>query len=138
MQLDDRTIDDLLKHLPYKERQKYVRRLKNKIVKQVFCSCGDGVLAEIDSDGTIFEVDGRLLAHKTRIDGFYGFQCLCGNDSRQSVQEVGLESFGTPNPSNVDVEEALRRVKDSPSVYPIIDGVQHVDGFRIVEVSDGL
>lgn len=138
MRLDDKTVNELLAHLPYREKQRYLKRLKNKIVKEIYCSCSDEVLAEVDTDGVVNETDGRLLASKIRIDGFMGFQCLCGNDSRQSTQEVGLESFGTPNPSNVDVEEALRRVKDSPSVYPIIEGVQHIDGFRIVEVSDGL
>lgn len=135
MNISDRELHDLLKNHSLAEKQAIIRRLKGKIVKNVFCVCGDNPVAEIDDAGKIRETDDRLLAYKTRIDGFYGFQCVCGNDSRQCVQEVGLDSFGTPTPTSEDIEEALKRVKIAPSSYPIIEGSQSIDGFRIVEVS---
>lgn len=91
---------------------------------------------------TIFEdTEGRevgfLFSSRDRLDGFKGFECRCGNDSRLSKQEQGhLQHEGRPvmGVSKQILENIGRAIEDSPSEYPIVDGCQEIDGFVIENV----
>ena len=102
-------------------------------------TCKGRVIGHVYKDGSIRPTsDGDemyMRAYRNRLDGFLGFQCWCGNDSRLSPQEAEVPGMSTASPSKSDLERVWGNVAKKPSNYPTADGRQEVDGFRLEEVS---
>ena len=76
--------------------------------------------------------ESYLGTSRHRLDGFMGFECWCGNDSRLAPQEVG--HLGAAPPSKSALEKIWQKVTNTPSDYPITNGEQIIDGFMIKEL----
>ena len=94
------------------------------------------VIGHIYTNGRAVPVpddDGRMWmrSYRDRLDGNRGFKCWCGNDSIKAKEEQGV--IGPSVPTKDDLETVFGRVQDKPS-YPVRNGTQLVDGFRIERV----
>lgn len=57
----------------------------------------------------------RLLAYRKRLDGKYGFQCSCGNDSRLCEAEMGVSGIENGNPTAKDIEQVAQNLQTKKS-----------------------
>lgn len=73
-----------------------------------------------------------LRSSRHRLDGFMGFECWCGNDSRLAPQEKGY--IGATAPDKTALEKVWEKVNKKPSNYPVEKGEQLIDGFKIKEI----
>lgn len=116
--------------------------LTGRIVKVVKCTsdqCKDRVVANIYSDNKVKPVvdeDGRmyLRAFRVRLDGYLGFQCWCGNDSRLCEAEKGVTGIENNSVQKEDIEEVLARLEAKPAKYLIKNGKQKIDNFIIEQL----
>ena len=78
-------------------------------------------------DGT----DHKIASFRERIDGYYGWQCLCGNNSLMTVQERNEIA----DPTSPKPQEVADIVKNLAPVYAVDtpDGLV-VDKFILREV----
>lgn len=98
------------------------------------------LIARIWDDGRVEEVADEngfiwLRSSRKRFDGNYGFECWCGQDSRIAEAEVGVLTFDGRAPTREGIQTIADNLKKNPANYPIIEGEQHVDGFRIKGVA---
>lgn len=84
----------------------------------------------------VVDKDGQqwLQVHRARFDGFLGFKCNCGNDSRIAAEEQGIFDYKGTVPDKDGMNEIFARVQRNKPTYPIVDGEQLIDGFIIKEV----
>ena len=134
MNIDD--VRRILRNTPEAYRKTIENMITGDVEKQVICNdCGRHI-ADIYSDGKIEPVvDAKgimwLFAYRPRLDGYFGFQCACGNDSRLCTQEKGVRGIEKNHVTPNEVKLVLGRVKKAPVVYEEKDGVQVVDNFII-------
>lgn len=111
--------------------------MTSKAVAQVRCmsdKCKGRLIGLINQDGAVSAVandkgEAFLRSSRHRLDGFMGFECWCGNDSRLAKQEKG--HIGAVAPSKTALEKVWSNVQHKPSEYPTVDGKQNIDGFEI-------
>ena len=117
--------------------------LMNNVVKVIRCmssSCKGRIIGNIYSDGkiapTVDSKDGLMYmrAYRQRLDGFLGFQCWCGNDSRLCKAEIGVSGIENNAPQKSDLEQVFNRLQNKPVYYPEKDGRQDIDNFRIENI----
>lgn len=116
--------------------------LTGKIVKRIRCmssKCKGRIIGEVYTNGKInptIQKDGLmyLRATRQRLDGFLGFQCWCGNDSRLCLAEKGVQGIEQNAITKTDLEEVWSRLQKKPVDYPIIAGKQSVDNFLIEQL----
>lgn len=77
----------------------------------------------------------KLRASRKRLDGHFGFQCVCGGDSRIAEHETGVIAYDGNPPTREGLETIYGRLQQKPADYPEIDGIREVDGFQIERVS---
>lgn len=127
-----------------RQRRDIERILNGQIVAQVRCmseSCNGRIIANIYKDGKVEltfspgknspENVAWLRSHRNRLDGFLGFECWCGNDSRLSKQEVGHVSTGV---TKEGLKAVAKNVDENPSRYEKIGDSLTIDGFVIQDV----
>jgi hypothetical protein len=136
---------------PGRQRKEIENILRGVIVSQVRCmskQCNGRIIANIYRNGkvemTLFD-DGEggeigfLFASRNRLDGFMGFECRCGNDSRLCKQEQGhvhhSPTTGGAALSKQKLEDIGRTIQDNPSDYQKVQGCVEIDGFVIEDVS---
>ena len=125
-----------------KQRAQIQSILQSDVVKVVKCmskKCKGRIVAHVMSDGTIKPITDdkgfmHLRAIRPRLDGFYGFQCWCGNDSRLCEAEKGVKGIEHNAPQKKDLEEVWNRLQKEPASYPEVNGVQDIDNFRIEKI----
>lgn len=141
MNIPNNQLQEMFKTIPDpKMRQQLAGIMTSKEVKSIHCmsdTCkGRAIGSVLDNNrvNSITDDDGKtyLRAWRHRLDGFMGFECWCGNDSRLSAQEKG--HIGANAPTKSDLEKVWEKVTNKPSQYPVIKGKQTVDGFEIREV----
>lgn len=140
--INKKKADEILNSIPDPAQRKAIADiLKGKIIKRVKClsdKCDGRVIAHIYDDGRITATidSGRmyLAASRKRLDGYIGFQCLCGNDSRLAEHEMGVEGIEMNAITKDDVEKVWDKLQSQPANYPIIKGKQIVDNFLIEEI----
>lgn len=101
--------------------------------------CKGRVIGGIDDNGKAFpDYNMKLGNHgsalatiRMRSDGYFGFQCLCGNDSRESAQEKGIVKHNGQPPTRAEMKEIYKRVRNNPSKYVEKKGKTEIDGFSI-------
>jgi len=110
-----------------------------KAVKAIYCDsdkCKGRLIGHIIDNGKVNAIADKgktyLRSSRHRLDGFMGFECWCGNDSRLSAQEKG--HIGANAPTKSDLEKVWEKVTNKPSQYPVIKGKQKVAGFEIREI----
>jgi len=122
------------------QRMQIQNILTGNIVKVVRCmskSCNGRIVANVYASGKIEPVfdeeDGKmyLRASRNRLDGYLGFQCWCGNDSRLCDAEIGVSGIENNAPQKSDLETVWNRLQKRPVNYPERDGKQDIDNFRI-------
>lgn len=127
-----------------RQRAQIAAILQGTIVKQVYCmssECKGRHIADLYKDGVWRIVpsgkdeQGRdlywLRSWRNRLDGFPGFECWCGNDSRLAKQEVGEVGQGV---TKQGIENVAIRLQQDPASYPTIKGEQEIDGFVLKDV----
>lgn len=148
--IPDAALNEMLKQLPKETRKSLAHLVSGKISHQVHCmseACNGEVIAYLYVDGV--DIGGRpafrvepvvkedksmkLLIRRKRLDGEFGFRCVCGNDSQLAPQEKGI--IGSNQPTRADLEVVYRKLQANPSNYPEIDGIKEVDGFKIERVN---
>lgn len=141
MSVSQEQVQQMFKTIPDpKLRQQLAGIMTSKEVKTVACmskTCKGRIIGSITDNNrvnSITEEDGKtyLRAWRHRLDGFMGFECWCGNDSRLSAQEKG--HIGADAPSKSDLEKVWEKVSNKPSQYPVLKGKQVIDGFEIKEI----
>lgn len=143
MHIPNSTAREILKAMPMKQRQQIADLMTGNIVKEVHCqsdTCKGRLMGHLYQNGKfrgVVDEEGKMWcrASRYRLDGFLGFQCWCGNDSRLAPQEVGNKGIKQGNASKSDLESVWERVSHKPSNYPINGKNQEIDGFLIVEVT---
>lgn len=126
----------ILRGLP-EHFQKHVERvLTGEIEFDIVCGDCGRVIGEKYKDGRIeATTDGNgvmwMLAYRPRLDGFLGFQCRCGNDSRLSGYEKGVKSIEKNKVKQKDIEAVLEKVSKNPPKYKEVGGEMEVDKFII-------
>lgn len=141
MSVSQAKIQEMFRAIPDpKMRQQLSNIMTSKMVKSVHCTskkCKGKVIAHITDNNSVQEVTKNgltfLRAWRNRLDGFLGFECWCGADSRLSAQEQG--HIGANAPSKSDLEKVWNNVNDKPSDYPVKRGEQNIDGFVIKEIA---
>lgn len=143
--------ESILQRLPPgRQRQELENILRGNIVSQVRCmskQCKGRIIAQIYRNGkveaTLFpDTQGNevmfLFASRDRLDGFKGFECRCGNDSRLAKQEQGhiqhqkhQRQTGISKQKLIEIGEEIEK---NPSEYPKVNGSQEIDGFVIEDV----
>lgn len=134
-------VDAMLASIPdINQRKKMADILRGKIVKNVKClseECKGRLIGYVYRDGSIKlcepDKEGKywLRAHRHRLDGYVGFECWCGNDSRLAKQEVGHVGISV---SKEAMESVAQAVDAEPSHYPIVNGEQIIDGFLLEDI----
>lgn len=76
------------------------------------------------------EVD-QVISGRPRLDGYFGWQCLCGNNSLLSKQENRVIK-DKQNPSPKDINQVIRNL----AVPNAVEGNNSVtvDGFELVKL----
>lgn len=135
------TINKILNNLPEDHRKVVAGILKGKITKRIIClskSCKGRIVGFIEENGIVRTLpsEGKiwLRASRHRLDGFMGFQCWCGNDSRLAAQEKGNVGIEMNTVTKEDLAEVFDKVTKFPSNYVTINGQQIVDNFCIEDV----
>lgn len=150
--IPDAALQEMLQSLPESQRRSYAHIISGKISHQVHCDsddCKGDVIAYLYIDGT--DSKGRIKYHvepaiaengtmklrasRARLDGEFGFECVCGADTRIATHEAGAIGYDSKPPTRQGLQGIYSRLRKSPPRYPEVDGVKEVDGFRIERLS---
>lgn len=149
----------ILAKMPQGQRKAISDIISGQIVAQVFCNsedaykgtgkkkkltregCKGRLIGNIYKDGAfraVSDEDGKMYcrASRHRLDGNWGFECWCGNDSRLSKHEKGVPGLENNSVQKEDIELVFKKLETDPANYPLIDGAQEVDGFTIKLIGD--
>lgn len=108
----------------------------NKQRYKVICEkCEGHSIVEIVNAGVTMNVlwldVESVISGRCRMDGYWGWQCRCGNYSIASAQETkAIANLASPKPQEID--EIVRNL-ERPHVREV-DGNISVDGFTLVKV----
>lgn len=137
--MNEELAEQILKNVNDPGQRKLIGDLiAGKVVKYVKCmskECKGRIIAHIMKDGRIRATTEYglmyLLAHRPRFDGYLGFQCLCGNDSRLCEQEKGIRGIEENCLSAEDIVKVGKRLKKKKNKYDEVNGKQLIDNFLI-------
>ena len=137
--ISDDQLKTILDRLPNEQRQTLADIITGAVTHNVYCmspTCKGDLIAHIYKTDdplrpSVRGTDERYLSFCVRIDGFWGFQCLCGNDSRQAPQETDELTLEHGLLEGEMLQALLSRVAANPSVYPKNGSIQEIDGFQI-------
>lgn len=140
MSVSNQQIQEMFRAIPDANLRRQLSDIvTGKAVKAIYCdskACKGRLLAHILDNGKVNALADKgkiyLRSSRHRLDGFMGFECWCGNDSRLSPQEKG--HIGATAPSKSDLQKVWEKVNYKPSDYPLVNGTQKVDGFTIKEI----
>lgn len=141
MNVSNTQIQELFRAIPDPKLRSQLSNIVNSnAVKAIYCmsdTCKGRLIAHVMDNGQVNAVTTRnktfLRSSRHRFDGFMGFECWCGNDSRLAPQEKG--HIGATAPDKSALQKVWEKVNNKPSDYPVIKGVQTIDGFKIEEIS---
>ena len=153
MNVPNTAVKGILKNIPdAKQRNLIDKIISGKVAKEIIClsedkkdakgkviskGCNGRTIGYIYDNGRV-EVKyhnklGYLRATRHRLDGYMGFQCWCGNDSRLSEQEKSVTGIANNSVTKKDLEEVYENLQRKPAHYTKTDGIQIVDNFEIRE-----
>lgn len=129
-----------------KQRKQLEAILRGSVIKQLYCldprhphgskdpianQYKNGRFEILYSPNELGEDVAWLRAWRQRLDGFTGFECWCGNDSRIASQEQGIV---TDTVSKEGIEQIAQIMSVNPASYPVVNGEQEIDGFLLKDV----
>lgn len=137
MNVSNQQIQELFRNIPDANLRRQLSDIVNgNVVKTVHCEsskCKGRTIAHILDNGRVNAVADKgktyMRAYRHRLDGFMGFECWCGNDSRIAIQEKG--HIGAFAPDKTALQKVWEKVNGKPSDYAVINGVQEIDGFTL-------
>jgi len=105
---------------------------------QTRVGCNNRLIAYIYTDGKVrlaaSEGKAWLRAHRNRLDGYLGFQCWCGNDSRLCAQEKGVTGMERNAVTKDDLAQVYKNLEKNPAKYKEKNNKLVVDGFLIERI----
>lgn len=140
MNVSNQQVQEMFRAIPDANMRRQLSDIMNaNAVKVVTCEskkCKGRVIGHVLDNGKVNAVADKgktyLRASRHRLDGFMGFECWCGNDSRLAPQEKG--HIGAFAPDKTALQKVWEKVNKQPSDYPLVNGVQIIDGFKIKEI----
>lgn len=78
-----------------------------------------------------YHKENGILACRLRHDGKWGFQCMCGNDSRLAKAEKGIINSGPPTKEDLAKVEANLKAKPTVEIKTELGII--CDGFIMKE-----
>lgn len=142
MPVSQEKIQEMFRAIPDpKMRQQLSSIMTSNEVKSIHCTsdkCKGRVIGHVLDNGNVTAITDKkgqtfLRAWRNRLDGFLGFECWCGNDSRLAPQEKG--HIGANAPTKSDLQKVWEKVNGKPSDYKTVKGEQNIDGFVIKEIA---
>lgn len=142
MPVSQEKIQEMFRAIPDpKMRQQLSSIMTSTEVKSIHCTsdkCKGRVIGHVLDNGNVTALTDKkgqtfLRAWRNRLDGFLGFECWCGNDSRLAPQEKG--HIGANAPTKSDLQKVWEKVNGKPSDYKTVKGEQNIDGFVIKEIA---
>lgn len=142
MPVSQAKIQEMFRAIPDpKMRQQLSSIMTSNEVKSIHCTsdkCKGRVIGHVLDNGNVTAITDKkgltyLRAWRNRLDGFLGFECWCGNDSRLAPQEKG--HIGANAPTKSDLQKVWEKVNGKPSDYKTVKGEQNIDGFVIKEIA---
>lgn len=142
MPVSQAKIQEMFRAIPDpKMRQQLSSIMTSNEVKSIHCTskkCKGRVIGHVLDNGNVTALTDKsgqtfLRAWRNRLDGFLGFECWCGNDSRLAPQEKG--HIGANAPTKSDLQKVWEKVNGKPSDYKTVKGEQNIDGFVIKEIA---
>lgn len=149
MQVQNSTIQQIIDNMPAAQRREVLTTLKGTVTQQVVCLskiCKGRVIANIIKFNNnkvqiraVVDKKGNTWCkvHRFRFDGFLGFKCACGNDSRLAKEEEGVFDYKGTIPDQVGMQKVFDRVSKNQPKYEIINGSQEIDGFALIDIDGG-
>lgn len=86
-------------------------------------------------EATLIEGEAWLSSWRPRLDGFIGFQCNCGNDSRLADAEKDVAGVQQGVIDRGTLEQIYAKLSAKTPSYPETPEGQIIDGFLIERVS---
>ena len=125
-----------------KQRSVVANILDAKFTHNIRClskKCKGRIIGHLDTKGKVIPTTdnkGRMFmrASRNRLDGFFGFECGCGNDSRIAEAERGVPGFINALPTKENIERVWGRLKVKPAVFIEHNGKQEIDKFLIEKI----
>lgn len=143
--MNTRQQQQILASMPDSQRRTIAAIMNGEIVKTITClgkkhGASGQVMGHIYKDGkfrAVTDNKGRMWcrASRVRLDGNLGFECWCGNDSRLCEAEKGVKGIENNAVQKSDLDTVFARLQQKPANYPVTDGAQVVDGFKIEGVA---
>ena len=132
-------INEMLNKLPANQRKSVLNIMNGQTIANVYCNsktCKNRLIGTIDKSNkfnAIVDKDGMMHARasRPRLDGYLGFQCWCGNDSRLASQEKGVKGIEQNAVTKNDIDQVFKNLEKSPANYEIKNNKQKIDGFTI-------
>lgn len=112
--------------------------LAQKLVKAIYCNsktCKGRLIGYLDDKGNPVETDDDklgIMGVRPRMDGYLGFQCICGNDSRVCKAEKGI--IKVTKPTKNDIEKVFKNLESMKTEAIEKEKSITVDGFTIKEL----
>lgn len=147
--------DQMLQHITDPGLQaKYASILNGQVEFAVHCNskqCAGHIIAYLDTNGSITEIDpitptekqrakasyglyvSGLEGSRQRLDGQWGFRCYCGNNSILASHEQGI--IGSNPPTKRDLEKIFGKLQEIPTNYVEQNGLLEVDGFTLERIA---
>jgi len=140
MSVSNQQLQEMFRNIPDPHLRSQLSDIVNgRVVKNVYCTskkCKGRLIGQILDTGKVNAVadNGKtyLRASRHRLDGFMGFECWCGNDSRLAKQEKG--HIGAFAPDKTALQKVWENLNFKPSDYPVVNGEQNIDGFILKEM----
>lgn len=121
-----------------KARQAMGDILAGRIEKRVICLEGNVIIAEIYRDSKVRAAGGSaehsMKSYRPRLDGYLGFMCQCGNDSRLAEAEKNVEGIQRNAIDRSTLEQVYAKLASNKPDYPESEDGQKIDGFLLERV----
>jgi hypothetical protein len=138
--MDNQTIKQMLGNIKNEGQRNIIERMMfGKIKMQVTCQKCKNLIAYIKHDDSVEPVIDKngvmwLLASRPRLDGLWGFQCLCGNDSRLCQAEKGNKGIENNALTTQDVQEVLGKLEKKQTKVVKIGNANLIDNFILEDI----
>ena len=104
------------------------------VIKCQSKKCKGRIMGHLNKQGEVVPYTNKvgkmyLRASRKRLDGYMGFECWCGNDSRLAEHEKGIITAAMPK--KTDLEKVWDRLQSKPTNYKEKNGKINIDNFLI-------
>lgn len=99
--------------------------------KRIYCQSCKKEIGIVDLSGSKprYIKESGIMSARQRFDGEWGFECVCGNDSRIAEQEKGIITSSIP--TKEDMNKIFNNIKKKPTKVVESATGKVIDGFVI-------